>query len=180
MGPRSCLDWFRKSTAHTRIKSPNWPGRSMLLYPRHEAGGIEVHLQTTFSTRRTSAVNTLLPNSGKEPWCPFIKSWVGPRAIQDRIQTLVQWKRHYSDQATRLPKFQPTTGHEGPALAALPLGRKHCIHCTRGWVGKGASLTGAQNLLPTLGFNPQTMQPIVSHYTHVMKAYRGSRGIAPH
>jgi hypothetical protein len=130
-------------------------------------------------------------NSGKEPRYPFIKSWVGSRAIQDvleerkilvpnRIQTLGQWNRHYSDQVTQLPKFQPTTGHEGLALAALPLGRKHHTQCTGGWVGKRASMTGAQNLLPTLGFNPQTMQPIASHYTHVMKVYRESRSIAPH
>ena len=45
-------------------------------------------------------------------------------------------------------------------------------------MGKRASLTAAQNLVSTPGFKPQTVQPIASRYTHVTKAYRGSRGIA--
>jgi len=52
-------------------------------------------------------------------------------------------------------------------------------HCTGHWVGKMASLTAAQNLLSTPGFKPQTVWPLASRYNHVMKAYRGSRGIAP-
>jgi len=62
VGPKSCLDWVRKSTACTMIQSPNQPGHSESLYPRHEAGAIEVHLHTTFSIRRISVVNTLPPN----------------------------------------------------------------------------------------------------------------------
>ena len=123
-------------------------------------------------------------NSGKEPRYPFIKSGVGPGAIQDYFGEEKnscpyqdsnhgpsnQWNRRYSDQATQFPKFQPTTGHEGLVLAALPPGMEHCTHCTGGWVGTKASLTAAQNLVSTPGFNPQTAQPIASHYTHAMKA----------
>jgi len=36
--------------------------------------------------------------------------------------------------------------------------------------------TGAENLVPTPGFNPQTIQPVASSYTDVKKAYRGSGG----
>jgi len=39
--------------------------------------------------------------------------------------------------------------------------------------------THAENLMPTVGFNPQTVKLIPSRYTYVIKAYRGSRGIAP-
>ena len=154
MGPRSCLGWFRKSTTHTMIKSPNCPGRSESLYSCHEARGCRYTSTLPSALGHQWLTHSCQINSRKEPWYPFIKSWVGPRAIQgvleerkilvpNRIQTLYQWNRHYSDQTTRLPKFQPTTGHEGLALATLPLGRKHCTHCTGGWVGKRASLTGA-------------------------------------
>jgi len=33
--------------------------------------------------------------------------------------------------------------------------------------------------VPKTGFNPQTVQPLASSYTHAMKTYRGSSGIAP-
>ena len=36
----------------------------------------------------------------------------------------------------------------------------------------GTVLTCAENLVPTLGFNPQPVQTVASHYTHLMKAYR--------
>jgi hypothetical protein len=152
VGPRGCLDWFRKSAARTLIQSQNQPGRSKSLYPRHEAGGSKYT-----STPPSALVGhwwltcSHQINSGKEPQYPFIKSWMGSRAIQDVVEkrkilvpTRIQTLDHptsgtrYSDQATWLPKFQPTTGHEGLALAALPPGKKHCTHCTGGWVGKRA------------------------------------------
>jgi hypothetical protein len=43
----------------------------------------------------------------------------------------------------------------------------------------GPVLIGAENLVPTLGFNPQTVHPVARRYTDVMKAYRGSRCAAP-
>jgi len=61
VGPRGYLDWFRKSTTRTMIQSTNQTGCNELLYLRHEAGRIEVHLHNTLSTRRTSVVNMLLP-----------------------------------------------------------------------------------------------------------------------
>jgi hypothetical protein len=39
--------------------------------------------------------------------------------------------------------------------------------------------TGAENLVPTPGFNPQTVQPVARHYIHVMKAYKGHRCTVP-
>ena len=40
------------------------------------------------------------------------------------------------------------------------------------WV-QGTVWIGAENLLPTLGFKPQPVQIIASHYTHIVTAYRG-------
>jgi hypothetical protein len=37
-------------------------------------------------------------------------------------------------------------------------------HCTGGWVGPGAGWKGAENLA-TPGFDPRTLQPVVSRYT---------------
>jgi hypothetical protein len=47
-----------------------------------------------------------------------------------------------------------------------------------GWAPRPVP-TGAENLVPTLGFKPQTVQTMASSYTHV-EVYRGSRGTAPH
>ena len=47
-----------------------------------------------------------------------------------------------------------------------------------GWVPQPV-LTGAENLVPTLGFNPQIFQPVASLYTHVVIAYKGSRYVTP-
>lgn len=38
-------------------------------------------------------------------------------------------------------------------------------HCTGGWVGLGASMD-AWKILPSLGFGPQTAQPVTSCYTN--------------
>ena len=70
------------------------------------------------------------------------------------------WNRCYTDQAISAPKFHPITGHEGPALAALHFRKKPYSHCT------APVWSGAVNLMPTTGFNPQTLQPIASHNTH--------------
>jgi hypothetical protein len=43
----------------------------------------------------------------------------------------------------------------------------------------GPLWTRTENLVPTVGFNLQTVKLIASRYTYVMKAYRGSRRIAP-
>jgi len=37
-------------------------------------------------------------------------------------------------------------------------------HCTGGWVGPG-HLHRCRKSCPPLGFNPQTVQPVASHYT---------------
>ena len=37
-------------------------------------------------------------------------------------------------------------------------------HCVGGWVGLGASMD-TWKILPSLGFGPQTAQPVTSHYT---------------
>jgi len=47
------------------------------------------------------------------------------------------------------------------------------------WWAPGSVCTRAENLVPTVGFNPQTFKPVACHYTYVMKAYRGRWGIAP-
>jgi len=42
----------------------------------------------------------------------------------------------------------------------------------------GPVWTGADNVMLTLGFDPQIIRPVEGHYTHIMKAQRRSRGIA--
>ena len=37
--------------------------------------------------------------------------------------------------------------------------------CVGGWVGSGPVETGVENLAPPLGFDPWTVQPVVSRYT---------------
>ena len=39
-------------------------------------------------------------------------------------------------------------------------------HCIGGWVGPRAGLHKVQKMLPQPGFNPQTIQPVVSCYTN--------------
>jgi hypothetical protein len=38
-------------------------------------------------------------------------------------------------------------------------------HCIGGWVSPRAVLDGCRKSLPPPGFNPQTIQPVASHYT---------------
>jgi len=79
----------------------------------------------------------------------------------------------------RLPKFHPLTDHEALDLAALPHGKKLHTHCLENVCAPGTVWTGPENLVPTLGFQPQTIQPVASHYNLIMKANRGSGVIAP-
>ena len=50
------------------------------------------------------------------------------------------------------------------APAALYPHEKPGTHCTGSWVGPGAGLDG-RKILPPPGFDPRTIQPIVSRYT---------------
>jgi hypothetical protein len=43
----------------------------------------------------------------------------------------------------------------------------------------GPVRTGAENLVPTPGLNPQKIQPVAIPYTHDMKAHGGRSGLAP-
>jgi hypothetical protein len=54
------------------------------------------------------------------------------------------------------------TGHEGLALAAVPLGRKNVLIVQEAGLVPGAAWTTAENLVSTSEFNPQTVQPIAS------------------
>ena len=51
------------------------------------------------------------------------------------------------------------------APAALPPGKRPGTHCIGGWVGPRASLDSCKKSRPLLGFDPRTVQPVVSHYT---------------
>jgi hypothetical protein len=52
-----------------------------------------------------------------------------------------------------------------------------CItHCTGAEWAPGTVWTGAENLVPTPGFNPRPIQTIASHCNHVTKGYRWCRG----
>ena len=110
--------------------------------------------------------------SGEEVhFCPYHDSNpLHPAGGIDAILTLLP----------RFPNFHPRTGHEGSALAALPPGKTYVpIVQEEGWA-TGRVSPGAENLAPTLGFKTQTVQLIARRYTHVMKAYRGSKGTVPH
>jgi len=56
-------------------------------------------------------------------------------------------------------------------------GTQVLLNWKAGWT-PGPVVTGAKNLMPPLGLNRQTLQPIVSPYTHDMKVYSGRSGIA--
>ena len=47
----------------------------------------------------------------------------------------------------------------------LLLGKRPGTHCIGGWVGLMAGLEGCGNLAPPPGFNPWTIQHVVSRYT---------------
>jgi hypothetical protein len=51
-----------------------------------------------------------------------------------------------------------------PAVLPRP-GKRSGTHCTGGWVGIKAGLDGCGKSCPLLGFDPQTTQPIASHFT---------------
>jgi hypothetical protein len=62
--------------------------------------------------------------------------------------------------------YSSYTDHEGPALAVLPFGKKPYSHCQEiGWA-PGPVWSRAVNLVPTMGFNPQTLQSVGKHYTY--------------
>jgi hypothetical protein len=44
-------------------------------------------------------------------------------------------------------------------------GKRPGTHCTGGWVSPMAGLDGCGKCRPSLGFDPQTIQPIASCYT---------------
>jgi hypothetical protein len=86
-------------------------------------------------------------------------------------------------------KFHPTTGHEiqegeekisstlsltsalekvggqRHAPTALFPGKRPSTHCTGGWVGPRTGLDTLRKISPPLGFDPRTVQTVVSHYT---------------
>jgi hypothetical protein len=74
-----------------------------------------------------------------------------------------------------VPIFHPVTGHEDPALAALPHANRPCNHCTGGGVVPRTSLNWNRISNAHTRIKPQTIRPTASIYTHVKKVYRGSR-----
>ena len=79
------------------------------------------------------------------------------------------------------PKFHPTIGHEGPAWPwPLYPQRGNTVPTAQKTEWTTASVcTRAENLVPIVGFNPQTIKPVASRYTYVMKAYWGRWGLVP-
>jgi hypothetical protein len=55
-------------------------------------------------------------------------------------------------------------GGQRHAPAALPPGKRPGTQCIGGWVGPVPVCMGAENLTPP-GFDPPTVNPIVSRYT---------------
>jgi hypothetical protein len=75
------------------------------------------------------------------------------------------------EQASMEQMYRPTlsltsaldvVGGQCRAPTALPPERSH-THCIGGWVGPSASLDGYGKSHPPPGFNPWTVQPIVSY-----------------
>jgi hypothetical protein len=56
-------------------------------------------------------------------------------------------------------------GGQRHALAALPSGKRHGIHCIGGWVGSSVGLEMCEKFRPPRGFDPRTVQLVVSRYT---------------
>jgi hypothetical protein len=50
-----------------------------------------------------------------------------------------------------------------PHSSHFTLGKKLETHCAGGWLGQTGSLN---KILPPKGSDPQTVQPVASHYTH--------------
>jgi len=69
-------------------------------------------------------------------------------------------------------KAQPDPGCFTPRGNSVPTAQK------AEWA-TASVCTHAENLVPTAGFNPQTVKPVASHYTCVTKAYRGRWDITP-
>jgi hypothetical protein len=59
--------------------------------------------------------------------------------------------------------LEGVSGQQHAPNALYPRGRPG-THCTGGWVATGPVWTGAENLAPP-GFDPGTVQPVVSRYT---------------
>jgi hypothetical protein len=55
-------------------------------------------------------------------------------------------------------------GGQHNAPAALPPGKRPGTHCTGGCVGPRAGLVWVQEISPTPGFDPRTVQPIEGLY----------------
>jgi hypothetical protein len=56
-------------------------------------------------------------------------------------------------------------GGQRHALAALHPGKKPGTHCTGGWVGPKGRSGQVRKISPPSGFDPRTVQPVVSRYT---------------
>ena len=56
-------------------------------------------------------------------------------------------------------------GSQRHSLAALPPRKRLGIHVIGGWWAPGPVWTDAENLAPQ-GFDPRTVQPVASRYTH--------------
>lgn len=102
------------------------------------------------------------------------------KIVPIRIQTPDHPAHRTNTMPTMLPKLQPRTGLDSPGLADLPPGKKPCTTTQEVRWAPGAVSTGTENLVPTPGYNLQTVQPTATSYTYIKKAYSGSRGTAPH
>jgi hypothetical protein len=174
VGPTTSLDWCRKSSVHTKTEFPENTARCKSLYPRH-------------SSTVTSALDghQCLPsrpghfNPRKESWYPLkTKAWVGKSAglgVLENRRTFCpnqdlnpgpsrQWNRRYTDhtQPQNLT-LQQAMKAQPWQLYPLEINLIFTVQET-GWA-PGPVWSGAINLVPTTGFNPQTLQSVASHYT---------------
>jgi hypothetical protein len=69
----------------------------------------------------------------------------------------------YSSTLPRPRRWKGVSGQQH-APAALYLRERPGTHYTGGWVGHRVGLDG-RKILPLPGFDPQTVQPVVSRYT---------------
>ena len=99
----------------------------------------------------------------REKFLSLLQFWTldHPEGGKDAVHTMTP----------RFPKYHPRTGHDGHPLLFYNLERKPVpILQEAGWA-PGPVWSGAENLVPKLGFNPQIVPTIARHYTHVTKAY---------
>jgi len=158
MGPRSCLDWCRKSSVLSGIKSPESPAHSEILYPWHE--GI----------LREKWYNSTVTSAPDEPSCP---GRLNPGTPQNKSLGQECLSGHFGEEKNIWTLDHPDSGIDSK-LTMLPWLQNFTPEpATNAWPWPFYSLernfiptiqdtgrvpisfwSGVENLVPAVGLNP--------------------------